>query len=167
MLAVLMMLGILSGQAGFWAFLGFVIADAIGMVREDTGVLSLGYAGAVAISWFLLFQLVAGLPQAARFLGNFKGRWALLNGLVAAIFVAGGAELWTRLSMVALRPLFTWSGIDAPLELVEFIDPKNEWSIGDLAFHKLAWLALATGLSRWILTPLVESVCRPRFSLRT
>lgn len=161
MLAVVMMLGILSGQAGFWAFLGFVIADAIGMVREDTSVLSLGYAGAAVISWFFLFQLIAGLPQAARFLGNFKGRWALLNGLVAAIFVAGGAELWTRLSMVALRPLFTWQGADAPLELVEFIDPRNEWSIGDLAFHKLAWLAFAVGLARWILTPLIESFATP------
>ena len=161
MLAVVMMLGILSGQAGFWAFLGFVIADAIGMVRADTGVLSLGCAGAAVISWFFLFQLVAGLPQAARFLGNFKGRWALLNGLVAAIFVAGGAELWTRLSMVALRPLFTWQGADAPLELVEFIDPRNEWLIGDLAFHKLAWLAFAVGLARWILTPLVESFAAP------
>ena len=161
MLAVLLMLGILSGQAGFWAFVGFVVADTFGLIGEDAGTLSLGYAGAVIISWFFLFQLVVGLPQAARFMGGFNGRLALLNGLITAIFVGAFAELWTRLSMVALRPLFTWQGADAPLELVEFIDPRNEWMIGDLAFHKLAWLALAAGLARWILTPLIMSFAAP------
>lgn len=161
MLALLLVLGILSGQAGFWAFCGFVTADAIGLVRMNSASLSLGYAGAVLISWFLLFQLVAGLPLATRLMGGLRGRWAFLNGLVAAIFASGFTELWTRLSMIALRPLFTWRGREPALELVNFIEPGNDWTVGLLSLHKLAWLALAAGLCRWILTPLVSSFSAP------
>lgn len=146
-LAGLMVLAILSGRAGLWAFAGFVVADALAWT--GSAAIKPGLAGAIAVSWLLLFQLLAGLPLAARLLAPFRGRLDGLNGLVSALFIGGFAELWTRISMVALRPLYTWRGEDPPLELVIFIEPENEWALGALVLHKLAWVALAAGLVRW------------------
>lgn len=150
MLAVLMGLGIFSGRAGLWCFLGFIVADALTLFRAQTTEPSWAYGGAIVLSWFFLFQLVALLPLAARQMAGLAGRWSVLNGLISAILVTAFADLWTRLSMVALRPLFTWRGEETPLELVYFADPSNEWSLGLLVMHKLAWAAMAAALLRWL-----------------
>lgn len=97
-LAGLMVLAILSGRAGLWAFAGFVAADALAWTGN--AAITPGLAGAIAVSWLLLFQLLVGLPLAARLLAPFRGRLDGLNGLVSALFIGGFAELWTRISMV-------------------------------------------------------------------
>lgn len=155
MLAAMMALGILSGHAGLWAFAGFLIADAFGLVGQTPRDSWLGLMSSVLISWLFLFQLLVGLPYAANQLCRMKGRLQFLNGLAAALLVACFAELWSRLSMVTLRPLFTWQGVEAPLELVQFVDARNEWAMGVLSLHIIAWLALAAGLMRWLLPSLI------------
>jgi hypothetical protein len=160
-LGVLLALGIVSGQVGIMTVIGFVATDAMRQVHVDTNGLPFGYAGAVFVSWFFLFQMVVSLPMTARLMGVLRGRWSVLNGLIACVFTAGFVELWTRLSMVALRPLYIWRGLEPTVELADFAELGNEWDFGSLVLHKLAWLALGIGLGRWAIESIIAFSSSP------
>lgn len=150
-LAVLAGLAILSGRLGLSAFAGFVLADLYGVTSEPSYQVTGFYLAGVLSSWFFLLHLLVLLPVAARQLAWFRGSLARLNGLISTLLITGFVEIWTRLAIVALRPLYTWRGYDAPLELATFADPANEWALGPLVLHVLAWIAAATGLLRWLI----------------
>ncbi|MFN3522600.1 MAG: hypothetical protein ACK4YQ_10145 [Phenylobacterium sp.] len=158
MLALLAAIGIVSGQAGLWALAGFVVADALRYARGEFGALGPAYVCAILVSWLFLAQLIVTAPQAGRLVAAFRGRLAVLNGLVAAGFAAAFVELWTRLAMVALRPLFLWRGQEVSLRLVGF--GEHETVHFGYALHDLTWIALAAGLGRWGLE-LVLTYLRP------
>ena len=149
-LAVLAGLAILSGRLGLAAFAGFVLADLYGVTTQPSYQVTGFYLTGVLASWLFLLQLLALLPVAARQLAWFRGGLERLNGAVSALLITGFVEIWTRLAIVALRPLYTWRGYDVPLELANFADPANEWAIGPVVLHLLAWVAAATGLCRWL-----------------
>ena len=159
-LAVLAVLPILSGRLGLAAFAGFVLADLYAVTGDPSNQVTGFYLLGVLSSWFFLLQLLALLPVAARQLAWFRGGLARLNGLISTLLITGFVEIWTRLAIVALRPLYTWRGHDVPLELTSFADPVNEWALGPVVLHQLAWVAAATGLLRW-LTDIAVHVLRP------
>lgn len=158
-LTALMILGTISVRGGAWAFCGFVVADGIRQFSGDFGELSFGYVVAVVASWIFLHLLLVSLPQSARALTSFKGRFSVFSGLLCAICVGAFAELWTRLSMIALRPLFIWRGQEMDLQLVEFIE--YEWTFEGFTFHQLAWLALAAGLVHWVMSSITLALNLP------
>jgi hypothetical protein len=157
-LGLLVSISLVSGQFGLLAFLAFVGVEALRFWLGDFGNLKPGYMAAIGVSWLFLAQLALTAPYAARRLVRLPGRFALADGLLAALLAAGFVELWTRLAMVALRPMFLWRGIDVPMRLVGFGDQEAQF-LG-LTLHVLAWLALAVGLGRWIVQ-LVFTWLRP------
>jgi len=163
MLAVLVGISLISGQLGIWTLIGFIAGEATRFSGGEFGELTAAFALAILASWVFLAQLVVTGPQVARRLVAFRGSMAVLNGLMSAFFAAAFVELWTRLAMIALRPMFLWRDLDVPMRLVNF--GEREAVHFGFTFHNLTWIALAFGLARWglelLLTYLRPVSCEP------
>lgn len=138
-LAALLVISILSPFLGLLAFAGFIGGEILFFTDTRLRNPSLFFPLAITSAWIFLVQMLFLYPLIARVITRLPEPLKWLQPLFAASVTFFLIELWSRLAMIVLRPLFLWQGQGVDMQLIYF--GETEWEILGLHGHMLAWIA--------------------------
>lgn len=161
-LGMTVVLSILSGTWGVALLVANGLREVLShdMASNLNAVLQVG-AGQFVV-WLLLGVLVVMLPQFAHLLTEagivrmpflrHPGVRAVCRSLLLAAIYPGVVLVWCQAATILVRPVFTWSGSNPPLEAISTVGAWWPW---------LAAAAAGAALARGILEGVVAPRLRP------